>query len=41
MPTHIIPLTFGHHGVVYWHTALRMFGKGEGNHLVRPLLWRP
>ena len=41
MPTHpIIPLTFGHHGVVYFHSGLRLFGKGEGNHLVRPM-WRP
>jgi hypothetical protein len=41
MPTHpIIPLAFGHHGVVYWHTGLRVFGKGDGPNMVRPM-WRP
>jgi hypothetical protein len=37
MPTHpIIPVTFGHHDIVYWHPELRLHGKGDGKHLVRP-----
>jgi hypothetical protein len=37
-PTHpIIPIAFGHHDIVSWHSGLRVFGKGDGRNLVRPM----